>query len=203
MSWKTYFYSKLIPVERTWVISEGIVMIHCSINVLFYPFWCFVTWDVLISCLLWAVLKGKVSHFLYVMSETLWKKKFYLHCKLGDRFYATVWRSSTRETVMCLFMWWEEMTSVCDFSSLYVSEWGQGVFFSPSYTFLALTGTGWRSFHKILWSDPVYCLVTPMHLTLQCISKQKSCVANGKILSNLNDKGRGCQWLWEDSHPPA
>lgn len=171
-----------------------------SSSIRFNALWHEMFWF-LVCCELYWKVKYHTSCTLCLKHSE--KKKFYLHCKLGDRFYAAVWRSSTRETVMCLFMWWEEMTSVCDFSSLYVSEWGQGVFFSPSYTFLALTGTGSRSFHKILWSDPVYCLVTPMHLTLQCISKQKSCVANGKILSNLNDKGRGCQWLWEDSHPPA
>lgn len=128
------------------------------------------------------------------------KKKALKTHFIKDRFYATVWWISPRETVVCKYShgcirWHLEVPSILnDFIILCANIWGVDFFSTP--VFFALTWTVSRSCCKIPQSDPEYCSIIPKHWILHCKKKkgnQKSWAAKRRILSNLNEKGR----LWD------
>lgn len=151
------------------------------------------------NCKPWWRLKDHISWLLFL--KNLEKKSLKTH-SIEERFYATVWWISPRETGVCkcwhCIRWHLEVPSILnDFISLCDSIWGQNFFSTP--VFFALTWTVSRRCCKIPWSDPEHCNIIRKHCILQYLKKknnEKSWAAKRRILLNLNERGR----LWGFSY---
>lgn len=125
------------------------------------------------NCKPWWRLKDHISWLLFL--KNLEKKSLKTH-SIEERFYATVWWISPRETGVCkcwhCIRWHLEVPSILnDFISLCDSIWGQNFFSTP--VFFALTWTVSRRCCKIPWSDPEHCKIIRKHCILQYLKKKQ------------------------------